>query len=159
MLAAQQFEEWLMSFETIDPPQARERLTPASGDDWTYVDVRSPEEFEAGHPPGAFNVPIALVGPDGSGVQANPDFVPAMRACFEPGRKLILGCAAGGRSIRACQTLAAEGYSALANMHGGYHGMRGPDGSLQQEGWSGHGFESDQGQPEDRSWASIRARL
>ena len=35
--------------------EASERL--ASG--FTYVDVRTPEEFEAGHPPGAVNVPVS----------------------------------------------------------------------------------------------------
>lgn len=30
-----------------------------------YVDVRTPEEFAAGHVPGAVNVPVAVVGPSG----------------------------------------------------------------------------------------------
>lgn len=40
----------------ISPQEASQKL--AEG--WTYVDVRTVEEFEAGHPPGAVNVPIAL---------------------------------------------------------------------------------------------------
>ena len=47
----------------ISPQEASAKL--AEG--WTYVDVRTEQEFEAGHPPGAVNVPIALMA--GGGVE------------------------------------------------------------------------------------------
>ena len=40
---------------------------------WTCVDVRTVEEFEAGHPAGAFNVPVMNRG--AAGIVPNPEFV------------------------------------------------------------------------------------
>ena len=38
-----------------------------------YLDVRTEEEFAAGHPAGAINVPVAFPNPSG-GMLLNPDF-------------------------------------------------------------------------------------
>src|SRR5260370_40681121 len=89
----------------ISPQEASEKL--AAG--CTYVDVRTIQEFEAGHPPGAVNVPIMLAA--GAGMVQNPDFVPVMRAAFLKDAQIIVGCKAGGRSLRAAQTLLAEGFA------------------------------------------------
>lgn len=48
--------------------------------------------------------------------------------------------AADGRSLRACEALAAEGYSSLVNMRGGFSGARDKAGNVQQVGWEGLGF-------------------
>ena len=79
----------------ISPQEASQKL--AEG--WTYVDVRTVEEFEAGHPPGAVNVPIALAAP--GRMMPNPDFLPVMAAAFRKDAKIVVGCKAGGRSMRA----------------------------------------------------------
>jgi rhodanese-related sulfurtransferase len=34
---------------------------------YAYVDVRSEQEFDLGHPSGAVNVPFQLLGPSGMG--------------------------------------------------------------------------------------------
>ncbi len=51
------------------------------------VDVREPHEFAAGHIPGALNLPLS---------RFNPADLPA-----RSGRRLVLNCAAGGRSAKA----------------------------------------------------------
>lgn len=61
------------------------------------VDVREPDEFRAGHIAGAINLPLSRFDP-----ARLPD--PA-------GKKLILNCAAGGRSgkaLMACDAARAE---------------------------------------------------
>ena len=51
-----------MTFETTDPEGAKERL---DGDqEWTFLDVRTVQEFEAGHVPGAYNVPLLELTPE-----------------------------------------------------------------------------------------------
>src|SRR5262249_44079008 len=50
-----------MPFESVSVRTARERQQTG----WTYVDVRSPEEFAQGHPEGSVNVPIFMMGAGG----------------------------------------------------------------------------------------------
>lgn len=128
-----------MSYDVIDPRTARTR----QDEGWAYVDVRTPEEFAAGHPAGAVNVPILLqTGP-------NPQFVAGIRALFSPGAKLLMGCKSGGRSARACEVLAAGDY-ALANVDGGY------EGSPYTRGWAAEGLPT---ATDGETWAAIRARI
>jgi rhodanese-related sulfurtransferase len=67
----------------------------------TIVDVRTPEEFAAGHVPGAVNVPVDSVHPE------NPFF-----AALDKEKPVYLVCAVGGRSKRAADALAAGGFHA-----------------------------------------------
>ncbi|MDA1265072.1 MAG: rhodanese-like domain-containing protein [Planctomycetota bacterium] len=124
-----------MSFETITPPIARERL---DQDSWTYLDVRTVEEYDAGHVPGAFNVPLLHHGP--MGMEPNPEFVQVVEKHFAKDQRLVVGCKIGGRSARACDLLAGVGWSNLANMDGGFSGRHDEIGRLVQEGWVGSGF-------------------
>ena len=119
-----------MSYETIDPPTAKQRLD--EGDTWTYLDVRTPEEFAQSRVPGSINIPVALRTP--MGMQPNPEFVQAVQAQFANDRALVVACKMGGRSMRACEMLAAKGYTQLANMHGGFSGAE------DQAGWEALGF-------------------
>jgi rhodanese-related sulfurtransferase len=87
---------------------------------YSYLDVRTEEEFEAGHVPGALNVPINVQGP--GGMSANPDFVSVMEGGFDKDQKLIVGCKAGGRAIRAATQLTQSGFSQIVVMGAGFHG-------------------------------------
>lgn len=140
-----------MSFRTTDPAGAKELLD--GEDTWTYLDVRSAEEFQAGHVPGAYNIPLAHRGP--AGMEPNPGFLEAVRRHFPNDTRLVVGCAAGGRSARACQVLEGAGYTALVNMHGGFGGMRGPDGSVEQEGWEACGFPTTTDADAARTWSAL----
>ena len=44
---------------------------------WTYLDVRTPDEFLGGHPVGAVNVPFSMIGP--GGLMPNPMFLGVVR--------------------------------------------------------------------------------
>ena len=125
-------------------------------DGWTYVDVRTPQEFDGGHPAGSINVPYALLGE--MGMMPNPAFTQVMQQLFSPDTRLVMGCAAGGRSMRACQMLEQLGYEHLVNVAGGYGGQRDAMGRVVVKGWADSGLpvETDVG---DRSYAAVMAKL
>ena len=133
----------------ISPKEANEKL--AEG--WIYVDVRTTQEFEAGHPAGAVNVPVRLsTGP-------NPDFVRVMNAAFAKEARIIVGCKTGARSLRAAQMLLADGFTQVLDQRAGWDGAAGPFGNLTEPGWSRVGLPSEQGQPSGRSWEDLRKKV
>jgi rhodanese-related sulfurtransferase len=140
-----------MAYATSDPAAVRALL--ASDPEWTYVDVRTVEEFEAGHVPGAYNVPLLLRS--AHGLEPNPDFAAAVARHFGPERKLVLGCKAGGRSQRACELLERSGYAHLVNMAGGFHGATDGSGRVLEPGWAARGFESTRESRPGRSWREL----
>jgi rhodanese-related sulfurtransferase len=68
------------------------------------IDVREPDEYAAGHVPGAVLMPLATV----------PDNLDRLRS---DGPTYII-CQSGGRSMRACEYAAGEGYD-VVNVVGG----------------------------------------
>jgi len=51
-----------MNVKRVSPEEA---LSLVEKEGYAYVDVRSVPEFESGHPEGAYNVPLAHLGPQG----------------------------------------------------------------------------------------------
>jgi rhodanese-related sulfurtransferase len=119
----------------------------------TYVDVRSTREFEAGHPAGAVNVP--LLEPDDRGQMAqNPDFLRVMKASFAPDAKLLLGCQAGMRSLKAAQMLETFGFSDVTNVRGGWAGARNQSGAI-EPGWATSGLPVETDTPFERTYDAL----
>jgi rhodanese-related sulfurtransferase len=143
-----------MPYRTLKPAEAKALLD--GDEDWIYVDVRTVEEFDAGHAPGAYNLPIAVRDAQGHMVP-NADFVPRMKKHFPRHARMILGCAAGGRSRHACEQLLTEGYTNLVNMHGGYSGARDAGGRVVEPGWKDLGFPTTTRGDEDRTWRHLSA--
>ena len=146
-----------MSFQTITPEEANKLLGGDSGH--IYIDVRSSHEFKEGHATGAQNVPLAEIDEATGQMLPNPDFERVMLEVYPKGEKLILACAAGGRSQAACHMLESHGYEQLFNMHGGFLGARDPYGNLIQEGWQGSGYPTAAGDDECVTYASILQKL
>jgi rhodanese-related sulfurtransferase len=141
-----------MPYKTVKPADAKALLDGDEG--WTYVDVRTVEEFEAGHPVGAYNVPFAVR--DKSGMMTpNPRFVPLMKRHFARETLLVLGCAAGGRSRHACEQLLTEGFKNLINMHGGFSGARDEMGRVCEPGWQACGYPVETACEEERTWRHL----
>jgi rhodanese-related sulfurtransferase len=138
----------------IDPKRAHELMQ--SGH--TYIDVRTAEEYAAGHPAGAVNIPAFLRDPMGQMVP-NPDFLPVVQATFPPEAPLALGCRMGGRSMRACEMLAHAGYSNLANVAGGFGGAMDPFGRLVAPGWTQEGLPIEKEPTLGASYESLRQRV
>jgi rhodanese-related sulfurtransferase len=142
----------MSSATRISPKEAHEKL--AEG--WTYVDVRTAEEFEAGHPAGAVNVPLMHAG--AGGMVQNADFVRVMSAAFPKDAKIICGCKAGGRSLKAAQALLAAGFTNVVDQRAGWDGARDSFGQIREPGWSRAGLPTDQGQPAGRSWDEMKKK-
>ena len=71
------------------------------------VDVRTPEEFQAGHIPGAILVPLQQLGQLAGKSLADKD------------KPYLIYCRSGRRSSVAAKQLAGMGYTDLTNMLGG----------------------------------------
>jgi rhodanese-related sulfurtransferase len=141
-----------MTFETTDPQGAKGRL---DGDqDWTCLDVRTVQEFEAGHVPGAYNVPLLEM--TASGMQPNQDFLSVVQRAFTQETALILCCKVGVRSHHACEILAGAGFGTTVNMDGGVDGRRDAMGQTVQEGWKGSGFECSETPEPGRTYRELR---
>ena len=105
-----------MSVKRVTPDGAAQLL--AEG--WTYLDVRSVPEFEQGHPPGAYNIPLMHRGP--GGMIPNPDFGAVVSSTFSRETQMVIGCHSGQRSYRVAAMLADDGYSEVVDMQGGLAG-------------------------------------
>src|SRR5437763_4072367 len=91
--------------DEVDPGQAREQL----GNGAVIVDVREPEEWSAGHIPGAKHVPKSYLESRIEG--AVPDHTD----------HVVLYCASGNRSAWAARTLIEDlGYEHVESMTGGF---------------------------------------
>ena len=117
-------------FRDLTPREAHALM---NDEGYSYIDVRTEQEFSQGHPVGAVNVPAFLAGP--GGMMPNPMFLQVMQRVFNTQDKLVLGCAAGGRSGRACQMLAGTGFTELVNVAGGFAGARDSYGQVVTAGW------------------------
>lgn len=105
----------------ISPAEAHAKM---KDDGFTYVDVRTEDEFAAGHPTDAINVPF------------DPDFVATMSKRFAKDAPLIVGCKMGGRSARAAAALVEAGFTRVLDQRAGFDGTRGTFGELVEPGWS-----------------------
>jgi rhodanese-related sulfurtransferase len=123
---------------------------------WTYVDVRTEEEFADGHPAGAFNVPIARSA--GGQMAPNADFLDVMEGAFGKDAKIVVGCKAGGRSLRAAQALVGAGFASVIDQRAGWDGARDAFGQLGEPGWSRAGLPVESGASAGRSYADLQAK-
>ena len=136
----------------ISPKEAHEKM----GEGYTYVDVRTEEEFAQGHPEGALNVPIMVAG--GMGMAPNPDFPKVMAASFAKDAKIVVGCKAGGRSMKAAQVLTQEGFTEVLDQRAGWDGARSEFGQIAELGWSGAGLPKESGAPEGRAYKDLKKK-
>ena len=73
---------------------------------YILLDVRTPEEFAAGHIPGAVNIPNESIG--AGGIPALPD----------KDQLILVYCRSGNRSKQASKKLAALGYTNVVEFGG-----------------------------------------
>jgi rhodanese-related sulfurtransferase len=86
-------------------------LQEEAGDSPLFVDVRTPEEYQAGHVPGAVNIPR--------------DQLPSRLAELEHARdRLVVYCERGPRAAAAIATLASAGFTAVRHLAGDMAGWR-----------------------------------
>lgn len=107
------------SYADVDVAAAR---TMAAGKDVVILDVRTPEEFRQGHLSGAV---LANIN--------DPSF-DAKVATIAKDKKVLVYCAAGGRSARASKIMSDKGWKKVTNMKGGFNA------------WSAAGYPSVKGE-------------
>ncbi len=91
---------------TVQELKALLERPPSPGSAVVLIDVREPEEFAAGHVPGARNIPLSEVARRSSELPA--------------GATVLVLCQIGGRSAAACQVLAGRLHgSRVINVEGG----------------------------------------
>ncbi|MCK0191234.1 rhodanese-like domain-containing protein [Arenibacter sp. F20364] len=81
-------------------------------DDAILVDVRTPEEFSAGHLENAENINLY-----------DPNFTDKFKA-VDKDKTIYLYCKMGGRSAKAQEKLKSLGFSHVVNLEGGYDAVR-----------------------------------
>ena len=85
----------------VTPERAKELVTHGA----RLVDVRSPEEFEAGHLAGAINIPVGALESRLSELEPKSEPV-------------VVYCRSGFRSARASRILASAGFTQIADLGG-----------------------------------------
>jgi rhodanese-related sulfurtransferase len=137
--------------KTVSPQEAQALLEQG----YTYVDVRSEQEFEQGHVPGSLNLPLMLRGP--AGLTPNPEFMDVAKAAFRADERLIIGCKSGSRSRRAAELLLGAGFQELCDLSAGFDAGRDPFGRV-TPGWSRSGLAVETGKPEGSCYADVKRR-
>lgn len=93
--------------ETIEPKSLNERIAWADRS-LVVLDVRTPEEFAAGHLPGAINIPHTEIGARVAELDGARD------------RDIVVYCRTGKRSAQALDLLEQSGFTRLFHLEGDY---------------------------------------
>lgn len=92
-------------YHKITAEQAKERLD--SGDELILLDVRTQDEFNAGHIAGAILLPSETITETDQ-----PDILPDLNA------EILIYCRSGNRSAQAAKKLVAQGYTNVYDFGG-----------------------------------------
>ena len=103
--------------DEISPEDARRILDTPDRCGWHFLDVREPDEFAAGHIPGARSSPRGFLE-----VKADLEHAKRDPWLADRSRKLVLYCGGGNRSALAAQTLVQMGFERVASLAEGWHG-------------------------------------
>ena len=109
--------EALAAVEEISPEGAAQILEKPDRAGWDFVDVREPDEFAAGHIPGARNFPRGFLE-----VRADLEHPKRDPWLEDRGRKMILYCGGGHRSALAGKSLQEMGFERILSLAGGWTG-------------------------------------
>jgi rhodanese-related sulfurtransferase len=109
--AAQLVQDAKSRIENLTPDQVEAELAAGNA---VLVDVRDASERASGAIPGAVHASRGMLE-----FHADPSS-PYHKPGLDPGKRVILHCASGGRSALAAQTLKAMGYADVAHLDGGF---------------------------------------
>jgi rhodanese-related sulfurtransferase len=107
----------LAEVREISPEEAKRLLDAPAREGWHFVDVREPDEFAAGHIPGARSYPRGFL-------EVRADLVHPKRDAWlaDRSRKLVLYCGGGHRSALAAHTLQQMGFGDVVSLAEGWAG-------------------------------------
>ena len=113
--ASQIVAEARQTIAEITVAQAKEELS--QGQVGLMLDVREPAEWEKGHIPGVVLAPRGML--EWYAEPTSPYAKPELTT--KRGGRIVVHCAAGGRSLLAAETLKKMGYSDVVSMAGGFN--------------------------------------
>lgn len=142
-----------MAVERVSPEEAHRMMVDG---DYVYLDVRSVQEFEGGHPEGAYNIPLMHMTPEG--MRPNPTFLEEVEATLPKDRGIVVGCRSGGRSLRAAEAMVAAGYQRVVDQRAGFTGASNPFGQVTEPGWEPAGLPVSKEARPGRSYEAIGDR-
>lgn len=102
--AAEQEDAMQAEYHKISAEDAKKRMD--SGDDIIILDVRTQDEYEAGHIPGAILLPNETIG------TGKPDKLP------DTEQEILVYCRSGSRSAQAAKKLVEAGYTQIYDFGG-----------------------------------------
>ena len=105
----------LANIDSWTPAQLADALKTPTPANFVMVDVREPQEWEAGHLPGSLHIPLGQLT--------------ARFGEIPPAQPIVFICAAGARSMAACRFAAQSGRDAI-NLDGGLYGWAAEFGAL-----------------------------
>ncbi len=141
----------MVNVKRVSPAEAKQLMD----DGYLYVDVRTEPEYAAGHPKGALNVPVMNSGP--RGMTPNGEFLDVLEALYPRETRILVGCKAGGRSIRAAEMMIAAGFTNVVDQRAGFDGARDPFGQITEPGWAPAGLPVEPATA-GGSYAELRAK-
>ncbi len=103
-----QSNESVSTVAHVTPNEAQAQLEKDS--DIVVLDIRTPEEFAAGHIPGAINIDYHA-----------PDYAAKIKT-LDTSKTYLMHCAGGGRSGRSLALFAEVGLDKLLHLEAGYRG-------------------------------------
>lgn len=142
----------LSSHPRVTAQEAKQKLD----EGYAYIDVRTEDEVDQGHPSGAYNVPIRVQGD--LGMEDNEDFIAVIAATFPKDAKLVIGCKAGPRSLTAAQKLVAAGFTNVIEQRAGMAGARDAFGSVVDIGWQAAGLPVSKDLEPGHSYEELKER-
>lgn len=139
----------------VTPQETKKLLATSKSTVCIYLDVRTVAEFEAGHVPGSWNIPVMTKSETGS-MEKNPEFLSQVQAVIPKNSRVIVGCRSGSRSKRAWKMMRSAGYQQISNMLGGFLGKRDSSGTTIHSGWKELGYKIETGDGGDHSYAKLK---
>ena len=143
-----------MGMPGMSPPEVAARLEAEK--DAVYLDVRTIEEFDRVHAPGAYNVPIYQLDPGSGQMEPNTDFVDVVQATIGREVEIHCGCASGQRSLAGAMILSQHGFTNVTNFDTGFSGKHDAMGQLLEPGWEACGLPVEPGDGGERGYAALR---
>ena len=109
--------EALAQIREILPEEGARILAEPGRESWAFVDVREPDEFAAGHIPGARSFPRGFL-------EVKADLAHPKRDAWlaQRDRPLVLYCGGGHRSALAAKTLQEMGFTRVVSLAEGWTG-------------------------------------
>lgn len=98
----------ILFFQSFSSLQSVDDFAILMSQEFTLVDVRSPEEFTQGALPNAINISVNSI-----------DF-PFEISRLDKNQPVLIYCRSGGRSARAAIAMKALGFSKIYELEGGY---------------------------------------